>query len=95
MRTNGVGEAKKALRTDTNVNLSAGDQRCNLVNGGEAGRALTVHSRYWSGHWDTGMEGSHASPTSTAARRENVSDADVFNERRVEVGLRVNGAKNA
>ena len=84
-----------SIRTDTNINLPAGDLRCNLVDGGEAGRTLTIDSRNGGGDWNTGMEGSHASPTRTAARRENVSDVNVLNERRVEVDLRVNSAKNA
>lgn len=85
----------RQFRTDTNVNLPAGDLRCNQVDGGEARRALTVDSRNRCGNWNTGMKGSHTSPIRTAARRENVSDIDVLNERRVEVDLCVNCTKNA
>jgi hypothetical protein len=92
---NGTGRKDASMRTDTNVNLSTDDLRSNLVDGGETGGALTVDGRDGGGNWNAGMEGSHASPTRTAARWENVSDADVLNERRVEVDLCVNGAKNA
>ena len=56
---------------------------------------MTVDSRNGGGDWNTSMKGSHTSPIRTAARRENVSDTDVLNERRVEVDLLINGAKNA
>jgi hypothetical protein len=83
------------IRTDTDVNLSAGNLRCNQVDGGEARRALTVDSRNGGGDWNTGMKGSHTSPIRTAARRENISHVDVLNERRIEVDLGVNGTKGA
>ncbi len=83
------------IRTDTNVNLSTGDLCSNLVDSGEAGRALSVDGRNGGGGRNAGVKSGHASPTRAAARRENVSDVDVLNERRVEVDLRVNGAKNA
>ena len=83
------------MRTDTNVDLSTGDLCSNQVDGGEAGRALTVDGRNGGGNWNASMQGGHASPTRTAARGENVPDADVLNERRVEVDLCVHGAKNA
>lgn len=83
-----------SIRTDTNVNLSAGNLRCNQVDGGEARRALTVDSRNGGGDWNASMEGSHASPIRTTTRRKDVADIDVLNERRVKVDLRVNSAKN-
>lgn len=68
------------MRTDTNVNLSTGNLCSNQVDGGEAGRALTVDGRNGDGDRNTGMKGGHASPTRTAGRGENVSDADVLDE---------------
>lgn len=82
------------MLTDTDVDLARADLARDLVYGRQAGGALAVHGVHGRRIRDSGVQRGHAGSGCAAARREDVADGDIFDERRVERDLRVDGLED-